>query len=82
MPETVVTDTEQNVPPYLAVALLRAFEHRHEVVHLVYTADNETDAVRRIASLLEVDEHTATAVLNAPIRQMLPEERASFETER
>ena len=67
------------MPAELAAAVLRAFEHRHEVIHLLYSAADHADATRRIANLLAIDEQTATVILELPLRRMLPEERARFE---
>jgi len=60
-PQTVHTP-----PAEVAAALLRALEHRHEVVHLIYTADDEADAARRIGDLLGLDEATTSAILDIP----------------
>jgi hypothetical protein len=66
--------------PGAAVAVQRAFAHRHEVVHLIYAAADEADATRRLAALLEVDQATVATVLDQPLRNMLPEHRAELAT--
>jgi hypothetical protein len=58
--------------------LLRAFEHRHELVHLLYSADDEADALHRIGRLLEIDEATAASIVEHPLRDLLPENRAGL----
>jgi hypothetical protein len=64
----------------LAAAALAVFAHRHEVVHLLYAATDEPDALARIANLLKVDESTIGRVLDQPLRWMLPQFRAELET--
>ena len=64
----------------LASAALAVFAHRHEVVHLLYAATDEPDALARIGGLLKVDEATITRVLDQPLRWMLPQFRAELET--
>jgi hypothetical protein len=64
----------------LAAAALAVFGHRHEVVHLLYAAVDEPDALRRIAGLLHVDEATIARVLDQPLRWMLPQFRSELET--
>jgi hypothetical protein len=64
--------------PEAAAVALRAFEHRHEVIHLLYSSDSQTDAVWRIANLLGVEQRVAAEILDLPLRSMLPEERATF----
>jgi hypothetical protein len=59
--------------------LLRAFEHRHELVHLLYTANDEADALRRIGTLLDIDQDTAAAITRRALGDMLPENRARLE---
>jgi hypothetical protein len=64
----------------LAAAALAVFAHRHEVVHLLYAATDEPDALARIGALLRVDEATIARVLNQPLRWMLPHFRTELET--
>jgi len=64
----------------MAAVALRAFEHRHEVIHLLYSSESETDAVWRIANLLDIEQHAAVELLDMPLRWMLPEERARLGT--
>ncbi|MEU4192075.1 hypothetical protein AB0E69_09265 [Kribbella sp. NPDC026611] len=64
----------------LATAALAVFAHRHEVVHLLYAATDEPDALARIGALLRVDESTIARVLDQPFRWMLPQFRAELET--
>jgi hypothetical protein len=68
------------VDPDLAGTILDAFEHRHEIVHLLYTAIDETDAVHRIANLLKIDDQLVTPILNTPLRWMLPQYRERLYT--
>lgn len=70
------TEGLPTLDPGLAAATLAAFAHRHEVVHLLYTAADEADALARIAQLLQLDQHTVSRVLDQPLRRMLPEHRA------
>jgi hypothetical protein len=65
--------------PGLAAAALVVFAHRHEVVHLLYSAVDEADAVRRIANLLQISESTVGQVLTQPLGWMLPQSRADLE---
>jgi hypothetical protein len=65
--------------PGLAAAALVVFAHRHEVVHLLYSAVDEADAVRRIANLLQIGEATVGLVLTQPLGWMLPQSRADLE---
>ena len=65
--------------PLPAEVLLRAFEHRHEIMHLIYTATDEADAVRRIGEHLGVDPAAADAILDVPFRDLLPHHRAELE---
>jgi hypothetical protein len=65
--------------PGLAAAALVVFAHRHEVVHLLYSAADETDAVRRIANLLQINQTTVAQVLTQPLGWMLPQSRADLE---
>jgi hypothetical protein len=65
--------------PGLAAAALVVFAHRHEVVHLLYSAVDEADAVRRIANLLQISESTVGRVLTQPLAWMLPQTRADLE---
>jgi hypothetical protein len=65
--------------PGLAAAALVVFAHRHEVVHLLYSAVDEADAVRRIANLLQIGESTVGLVLTQPLGWMLPQSRADLE---
>ena len=80
----IVVETETTGPPTidpgLAAAALAVFAHRHEVVHLLYAATDEPDALTRIADLLKVDESTIARVLDQPLRWMLPQFRAELET--
>lgn len=64
----------------LAAAALAVFAHRHEVVHLLYAATDEPDALARIGGLLKVDEAVIARVLDQPLRWMLPQFRAELET--
>ena len=64
----------------LAAAALAVFAHRHEVVHLLYAATDEPDALARIGALLKVDEATIARVLDQPLRWMLPQFRTELET--
>jgi len=77
--ETETADTPA-IDPGLAAAALAVFAHRHEVVHLLYAASDEPDALVRIADLLQVDEGTIGRVLDQPLRWMLPQFRAELET--
>ena len=65
--------------PLPAEVVLRAFEHRHEIMHLIYTAADEADAVRRIGEHLGIDHATADAILDLPFRDLLPHRRAEVE---
>ena len=65
--------------PGLAAAALVVFAHRHEVVHLVYSAVDEADALGRIANLLQISESTVGQVLIQPLSWMLPQSRADLE---
>jgi hypothetical protein len=67
------------IDPAVAAAALTVFAHRHEVVHLLYAAADEADAVRRIARLLEVEEPVVDRVLDQPLRWMLPQFRTELE---
>jgi hypothetical protein len=78
MSESVVSGLRQRVSPEVAAVALRAFEHRHEVVHLLYSSDSQTDAVWRIANLLGIEQRVAAELLDLPLRSMLPEERATL----
>ncbi|MFI5694416.1 hypothetical protein ACIA58_21375 [Kribbella sp. NPDC051586] len=64
----------------LAAAALAVFAHRHEVVHLLYAATDEPDALARIGALLRVDEATIARVLDQPLRWLLPQFRTELET--
>ncbi|MFG1911251.1 hypothetical protein [Kribbella sp. NPDC048928] len=64
----------------LAAAALAVFAHRHEVVHLLYAATDEPDALHRIGDLLHVDEATIARVLDQPLRWMLPQFRSELAT--
>ncbi len=64
----------------LAAAALAVFAHRHEVVHLLYAAADEPDALARIGGLLKVVEATIARVLDQPLRWMLPQFRSELET--
>ena len=80
MSESGVSELRQSMSPEMAVVALRAFEHRHEVIHLLYSSDSQNDAVWRIANLLEIEQRVAVAILDMPLRWMLPEERAQLGT--
>lgn len=56
------------------------FAHRHEVVHLLYAAADEPDALARIGGLLKIDEAVIARVLDQPLRWMLPQFRSELET--
>ncbi|TDW21701.1 hypothetical protein [Kribbella kalugense] len=64
----------------LAAAALAVFAHRHEVVHLLYAATDEPDALARIAGLLRLDEATIARVLDQPLRWLLPQFRSELES--
>ncbi|MGW6280171.1 hypothetical protein [Kribbella sp. NPDC055071] len=64
----------------LAAAALAVFAHRHEVIHLLYAATDEPDALARIGGLLRVPEATIARVLDQPFRWMLPQFRAELES--
>jgi hypothetical protein len=64
----------------LATAALAVFAHRHEVVHLLYAATDEPDALARIGGLLKIDEAAIARVLDQPLRWMLPQFRSELET--
>lgn len=68
------------IDPGLAAAALAVYAHRHEVVHLLYAATDEPDALTRIAALLSVDETTIARVLDQPLRWMLPQFRTELDT--
>jgi hypothetical protein len=72
--DTLASETTEVAPQLL----LRAFEHRHELVHLLYSADDEADALHRIGRLLEIDEATAASIVEHPLRDLLPENRAGL----
>jgi hypothetical protein len=76
MSESAVSGLRQRLSPELAAVALRAFEHRHEVIHLLYSSYSQTDAVWRIANLLGIGQRLAMELLDMPLRSMLPEERA------
>jgi hypothetical protein len=80
----VTVNGEITSPPELdaglAAAALAVFAHRHEVVHLLYAATDEPDALARIGGLLRVDEATIARVLDQPLRWMLPQFRTELET--
>jgi hypothetical protein len=59
-------------------AIQRAFEHRHEVVHLIYAAANEADAIQRLAILLGTEPATVDQILDQQLRALLPEHRAAL----
>ena len=73
------TTSPPEIDPGLAAAALAVFAHRHEVVHLLYAATDEADALNRIAGLLKVDEATIGQVLDQPLRWMLPQFRTELE---
>jgi hypothetical protein len=64
----------------LAAAALAVFAHRHEVVHLLYAATDEPDALARIGGLLRLDEATIARVLDQPLRWLLPQFRTELES--
>jgi hypothetical protein len=64
----------------LAAAALAVFAHRHEVVHLLYAATDEPDALARIGGLLRLDEATIARVLDQPLRWLLPQFRSELES--
>jgi len=68
------------IDPGLAAAAQAVFAHRHEVVHLLYAAVDEPDALARIGDLLHVDEATIGRVLDQPLRWLLPQFRTELET--
>jgi hypothetical protein len=74
------TTSLPEIDPGLAAAALAVYAHRHEVVHLLYAATDEPDALSRIAALLSVDETTIGRVLDQPLRWMLPQFRAELDT--
>jgi hypothetical protein len=80
----VTVNGETTNPPEidagLAAAALAVFAHRHEVVHLLYAATDEPDALHRIGDLLRVDGATIARVLDQPLRWMLPQFRSELET--
>jgi hypothetical protein len=80
----VTVNGEISSPPEidagLAAAALAVFAHRHEVVHLLYAATDEPDALARIGGLLKVDQAAIARVLDQPLRWMLPQFRAELET--
>jgi len=76
-------NTQRELPevdPGLAAAALVVYAHRHEVVHLLYAAVDEADAVHRIAQLLRIDESTVGRVLLLPLGWMLPQFRDELES--
>ncbi len=75
-----VITSPPEIDPGLAAAALAVFAHRHEVVHLLYAATDEADALTRIAGLLKVDEATIGQVLDQPLRLMLPQFRTELES--
>jgi hypothetical protein len=62
----------------LATAALTVIGHRHEVVHLLYAATDEHDALARIGGLLSIDGATIARVLDQPLRWMLPQFRTEL----
>ncbi|TCO50436.1 hypothetical protein EV646_102510 [Kribbella antiqua] len=74
------TTSLPTIDPGLAAAALAVYAHRHEVVHLLYAASDEPDALTRIAALLSVDEATIARVLDQPLRWMLPQFRTELDT--
>jgi hypothetical protein len=74
------TTSPPEIDAGLAAAALAVFAHRHEVVHLLYAATDEPDALARIGGLLKVDEAAIARVLDQPLRWMLPQFRAELET--
>lgn len=67
------------VDPGIAAAALVVYAHRHEVVHLLYAAADEADAVQRVAGLLQLDEAAVVGVLDQPMGWMLPGFRRELE---
>ncbi|MBB6569993.1 hypothetical protein HPO96_08000 [Kribbella sandramycini] len=76
----IETSDPPTIDAGLASAALAVFAHRHEVVHLLYAATDEPDALARIGDLLKVDESTIARVLDQPLRWMLPQFRDELET--
>ncbi len=74
--EEVRPDT---VDPGLAAATLSVYAHRHEVVHLLYSATDEPDALRRVAEILHLEESTVARVLDQPLRWMAAPAREALE---
>jgi hypothetical protein len=74
--EEVRPDT---VDPGLAAATLSVYAHRHEVVHLLYSATDEPDALRRVAEILHLEESTVARVLDQPLRWMTAPAREALE---
>jgi hypothetical protein len=74
------TTSPPEIDAGLAAAALAVFAHRHEVVHLLYAAVDEPDALARIGGLLKIDEATIARVLDQPLRWMLPQFRSELET--
>jgi hypothetical protein len=67
--------SRSRTPRSTADVIQTAFEHRHEVVHLIYAAANHSDAAHRLADLLRADPAQIEDLLNQPLRNMLPEYR-------
>ena len=74
------TTSLPEIDPGLASAALAVYAHRHEVVHLLYAATDEPDALARIAAILSIDETTIGRVLDQPLRWMLPQFREELDT--
>ena len=75
-----ITSQPPEIDAGLAAAALAVFAHRHEVVHLLYAATDEPDALARIGGLLRVDQATIARVLDQPFRWLLPQFRTELET--
>jgi hypothetical protein len=71
----------RNVPDIIAIrkAILLAMERRHELVDVIYEAEDEDEAKAKIAVLLNVDSIAAGAILDQSLRQMLPGGRAHIQ---
>lgn len=78
--QSTMPEIMPEIDPGLAAAALVVFAHRHEVVHLLYAAADEADAVLRIARLLELDETIVDRVLDQPMRWMLPQFRDELDS--
>jgi hypothetical protein len=74
--EEVRPDT---VDPGLAAATLSVYAHRHEVIHLLYSATDEADALRRVAEILHLEVPIVSRVLDQPLRWMTAPAREALE---